>query len=87
MARVKSIEVWAETASGGLNLYVLRELDTGVFEVLDPHNGNRLVERFTSFDDAEVWLTDDEYVPVDGRIEMDAPDLRGPDADTLRAES
>lgn len=86
MRTVKWVEVWVETASGGLNIYTLRELSTGEFQVLDPQHGNRIVETFDNYDDAANWLGEDEYVPAEGRIEMDTP-VFGPASAALMPRS
>ena len=51
---------WAATPLGDYAL-LLHALSDGTFEIRDPQNGNDLVETFPSYDDAVLWLCEDEY--------------------------
>lgn len=75
MAKVMWVEIWTDMASGGLDLLLLRGFSNGRIELRDPHQNNKLVQTFTSYDDAEFYLTDDEYVVIEGRLETDAHDF------------
>lgn len=75
MVQVKWVEVWSDLASGGLVLRVLRGLSDGRIELRNPHNKNKLLGTFTSYDDAELDLNDDEFVVIAGRLESDASDF------------
>lgn len=84
MAQIKWVEIWADLASGGLVLRVLRGLSDGRIELRNPHNKNKLLDTFTSYDDAELELNDDEFVLIEGRLEADAHDFADPDEDAAR---
>ena len=65
---VKWIEVYAAGADLGFYLLTLRALKAGTFELLDPQRGGEVIEKFSSYDDATHWLTEDEYQLV-GRLQ------------------
>lgn len=62
-------EIWADE---GLPVpYVLLLRPTGrAFEILDPSQGNKKALEAPTYDDARMWLLEDEYVLV-GRKELD----------------
>jgi hypothetical protein len=62
-------EVWADEGHDVPYVLLLRPAARG-FEVLDPTNGNKKVFESTSYEDAKMWLLEDEYVLV-GRKELD----------------
>ncbi len=73
MSEAKWIELWFESPSEGLRILVLRELADGSIELRDPRLDNKVVETFTSYEEADIWLTDEEYTLAEGRIELSAP--------------
>jgi len=44
---------------------------TSKIEVLDPCEANRVVFRATEYEDAKLWLLEDEYEMVQGRVPLD----------------
>ena len=62
-------EVWADEGTPVPYLLVLRPAEHA-FEILDPGAGNEKVFEAPSYDDARIWLLEDEYVLV-GRNELD----------------
>ena len=65
------IEVWVDSGSRGERLLILVGTDSAEIELLDPHEGNKTIARFASYEDAQHWLNEDEYDRVEGRYEMD----------------
>lgn len=64
-------EVWADEAQAVPYLLLLRPCDAG-FEVLDPAEGSRRVFLASNYNEARIWLLEDEFVQV-GRKEVDDP--------------
>jgi len=62
-------EVWADEGHAIPYVLLLRPVEQA-FEVLDPAEGNRKVFESPNYDDARMWLLEDEYVLV-GRKEID----------------
>jgi hypothetical protein len=62
-------EVWADEGLPVPYVLLLRPAQ-GAFEVLDPAEGNKKVFESPRYDDARMWLLEDEYVLV-GRKEVD----------------
>lgn len=64
-------EIWADEGLDVPYLLLLRPIGDR-FEILDPAEGNRRVFETKNYDDARMWLLEDEYVSV-GRKELDDP--------------
>jgi hypothetical protein len=64
-------EVWADEGHEVPYLMLLRPLESG-FEILDPQERNKRVHEAPSYEDARMWLLDDEFVRV-GRKDLDEP--------------
>ena len=62
-------EVWADEGTPVPYLLLLRPVQQ-TYEILDPAEGNQKVFETPSYDDARIWLLEDEYVLV-GRKELD----------------
>jgi hypothetical protein len=62
-------EVWADEGLPVPYLLLLRPTERA-FEILDPAEGNKKVFEAANYDDARMWLLEDEYVLV-GRKEQD----------------
>jgi hypothetical protein len=62
-------EVWADEGHDVPYLLILRPCSEG-YEVLDPREGDRRVFAATRYEDAQMWLLEDEFVRV-GRKELD----------------
>lgn len=69
MRKVEWIEVWIDSGSKDDFLYVLvlRALDDGVLELVDPQRKAATIESFNSYAEACHWLNADEYELVEGR--------------------
>ncbi len=62
-------EVWADETHAVPYLLIVRPAEGGV-EVLDPVEGNGRVHFVVNYEDAKMWLLEDEFVRV-GRKERD----------------
>ena len=62
-------EVWADEGLPVPYILLLRPGER-TFEILDPAEGNKKVFESPKYDDARMWLLEDEYVLV-GRKELD----------------
>lgn len=63
-------EVWADEGLAVPYILLLRPVPPGAFEIIDPAEGNRRVLETTDYQEARVWLLEDEYVLV-ARKELD----------------
>jgi hypothetical protein len=64
-------EVWADESHEVPYLLLLRPFESG-FEILDPRERNARVHEALDYEDARMWLLEDEFVCV-GRKELDLP--------------
>jgi hypothetical protein len=64
-------EVWADEGHSIPCLLLLRPIEGG-YEVLDPGQGNRPLFKSEKYEDARLWLLEDEFVII-GRKELDDP--------------
>jgi hypothetical protein len=62
-------EIWTDEAPSVPYVLLLRPFEQG-YEILDPAEGNKRVFSAPKYDDARIWLLEDEYVRV-GRKEVD----------------
>lgn len=75
MPTVSWVEIWTELWSGGLRLRLLRGMSDGTIELRDPHRDSKLLRLFTSHEEAEQDMLDEEFVLIEGRLEeLDAHD-------------
>lgn len=64
-------EIWADEGQAVPYVVILRPSTNG-FEVLDPVEQNSRIHEASTYDDARMWLLEDEFVLV-GRKEIDEP--------------
>ena len=69
--RWRFLEVWIDPLQSPPYVLLLIGEEDGVCSILDPKESYRLVERCKNYDDAQLWLLEDEYEPVEGRLPMD----------------
>ncbi len=69
----KWFEVWIDESVGRpYFLIVTHDLKKPTrFSVLDPMEGLKLIYYDDDYDAVRLWLLEDEYTPVDGRMEND----------------
>lgn len=61
------IEVWFNPVSPANYIYVLRQLDNGTLEIIDPQQ-REIAGTFDSYMEANIELVSDECVLVEGRV-------------------
>ncbi len=74
-------EVWTESGLAPPYLLFLWCNQDGTFEVYDPYE-RKIAYVTDNYDDAHVWLNEDEFTRVDGRMgegeRIEVPDLDVP---------
>jgi hypothetical protein len=63
-------EVWGNDSLDPPYVLVLRLVEQR-YVVTDPKEGNRTAFESQSYDEAKMWLLEDEYVLVRGRMPLD----------------
>ena len=62
-------EVWSDESFDMPHVLVLgQENQEGDVIVLDPKEAYKIIYRANNYEDAKLWLLEDEYTRVDGRI-------------------
>jgi hypothetical protein len=62
------LEVWVDPMqSPPYMLLLLGNLNKGYF-IFDPSERYGLVKAFQNYEEAQLWLLEDEYEPVEGRL-------------------
>jgi uncharacterized protein YciU (UPF0263 family) len=64
------LEVWVSPDVAADHLLVLRSVDSGGCELVDPQNDWNEVQYFDSYEAAYYWLSQETYQLVDGRCAM-----------------
>ncbi|WP_437825297.1 hypothetical protein [Sorangium sp. So ce1153] len=64
-------EIWADEGHAVPYVLLLRPSNGG-YEILDPAEANRQVFQAEKYEDARIWLLEDEFVCI-GRKELDDP--------------
>ncbi len=62
------IEVWIDTYAS--YVLVLRCYGDGSIKLYDPQKGRTSESTFASYEEAYLWLREDEYDLAEGRMEM-----------------
>ncbi len=65
---MKWYEVWSDESFDEPYLLVLGKTVRGEIVVIDPKEHNKVVFRSNDYDEAKLWLLEDEYTLVDGRM-------------------
>lgn len=60
-------EVWADDTAAPPYLLMVESLAAG-FRVIDPQENRRTIFEATTYDEVRLWLLEDEYTRVMGRI-------------------
>ncbi|MDT9199369.1 hypothetical protein H4N54_03930 [Limnospira fusiformis KN01] len=69
------LEVWVDPMQSPPYILLLLSDKMNSWSVLDPAEGYGLVKVFPNYEEAENWLLEDEYEPLEGRLsssEIDA---------------
>lgn len=62
------VEVWIDPLLSPPYLLLLLGDSSGSCRVHDPAEGYKLVFSSTTYDEAQTWLLEDEYEPIEGRL-------------------
>lgn len=61
-------EVWIDPMLSPPYILLLLSAPTGSCHVYDPSDNYKLVFSGATYDEAQTWLLEDEYEPVEGRL-------------------
>lgn len=62
------LEVWVDPMQSPPYLLMLLADDSGICQILDPADRYRLIKCCDSYEQAQLWLLEDEYEPLEGRL-------------------
>ena len=62
------VEVWIDPLLSPPYLLLLMGEPSGSCRVHDPADGYKVVFSSATYDEAQTWLLEDEYEPIEGRI-------------------
>jgi hypothetical protein len=62
------IEVWIDPLLSPTYLLLLMGEPSGNCRIHDPSDGYKVVFSSDTYDEAQTWLLEDEYEPVEGRL-------------------
>lgn len=68
MIQWKWYEVWADELSDGIYLLVVYRINSGEHIVIDPQDNKTIQFQELDYEKVKLWLLEDGYVKVDGRI-------------------
>ncbi|NJM57230.1 MAG: hypothetical protein HC857_07065 [Synechococcales cyanobacterium RU_4_20] len=70
------LEVWIDPMQSPPYLLMLLGDQSGRWRILNPAEQYKLVRYYDSYDQAQLWLLEDEYEPLEGRL-SEAEVVRG----------
>ncbi|NJL41591.1 MAG: hypothetical protein HC899_36555 [Leptolyngbyaceae cyanobacterium SM1_4_3] len=62
------VEVWIDPLLSPPYILLLLGAPSGSCHVYDPAEGYKVVFSSATYDEAQTWLLEDEYEPVEGRL-------------------
>ena len=62
------LETWVDPLQSPPYVLLLLSDQTGQCRILDPGEGYSLVKSCGTYDEAQLWLLEDEYEPLEGRL-------------------
>ena len=62
------LEVWVDPMQSPPYLLLLLGNEFGHCNILDPSDQYKLVKSYDTYDQAQLWLLEDEYEPLEGRL-------------------
>ena len=62
------LEVWVDPMQSPPYLLILLGDKSGCCQILDPAEQYKLIKLCDSYDQAQIWLLEDEYEPIEGRL-------------------
>ncbi len=63
------LEVWVDPMQSPPYMLLLLGDKAGSCYIFDPADGYRLIKNCGNYEEAQFWLLEDEYEPIEGRIE------------------
>ena len=67
----RSLEVWVDPTVSPPYLLLVLDDESGTWRVVDPKEGYRTLYVNQSYDDVKLWLLEDEYERVEGRLDRE----------------
>ncbi|MBO0350275.1 hypothetical protein J0895_14405 [Phormidium pseudopriestleyi FRX01] len=64
------VEIWLDPLQNPPYVLLLRGDNRGNCEILDPAQNYALIFASCAYEDAQNWLLEDEYEPVEGRLNL-----------------
>ena len=64
----KFLEIWIDPMQSPPYLLLLLGDESGRCQILDPAEQYKLIKHCDSYDRAQLWLLEDEYEPIEGRL-------------------
>ncbi|MEL7069961.1 MAG: hypothetical protein AAGN15_15085 [Cyanobacteria bacterium J06581_3] len=65
------LEAWSDPLQSPPYVLLLLGNEAGSCRVLDPKEGYSLIKSCENYDEAQLWLLEDEYEPLEGRLASD----------------
>lgn len=65
------LETWIDPLQFPPYVLLLLGDEAGRCRVLDPKENYRLIKSCENYDEAQQWLLEDEYEPIEGRLDSD----------------
>lgn len=65
------LEAWVDPLQSPPYVLLLLADKTGNCHILDPTEGYTLIKSCGNYDEAQLWLLEDEYEPLEGRLASD----------------
>jgi hypothetical protein len=62
------LEVWVDPMQSPPYLLLVLGDESGRCNILDPADQYKTVKNYDSYDQAQLWLLEDEYEPLEGRL-------------------
>jgi hypothetical protein len=62
------LEVWVDPMQSPPYLLLVLGDESGRCNILDPADRYKLVKNYDTYDQAQLWLLEDEYEPLEGRL-------------------
>lgn len=62
------LEVWVDPMQSPPYLLLLLGDKSGICHIFDPSEQYKLITSCKSYDQAQLWLLEDEYEPLEGRL-------------------
>lgn len=62
------LEVWIDPLQSPPYILLLLSDEAGHCSILDPAESYRVIKQCSHYKEAELWLLEDEYEPLEGRL-------------------